>query len=59
MIQPVTAAQLMQAAAIHAESWRDSHRGLCSPAFLAQHTPQRQKAYLEAAIAGRKERESR
>ena len=52
MIQPVTPAQLMQAAAIHAESWQDSHRAVCSEEFLAQHTPQRQKACLEAAIAG-------
>lgn len=41
----------MDAAAIHAESWQDSHRAICSPEFLALHTPRRQKACLEAAIA--------
>ncbi len=51
MIQPVTQAELMAAAAIHSESWKDSHREICSPEFLALHTPERQKEYLEAAMA--------
>ncbi len=51
VIGPVTPEQMMAAAAIHAESWQDSHRAVCSPEFLALHTPQRQKACLEAAIA--------
>ena len=51
MIQPVTQAELMSAAAIHSESWKDSHRAICSPEFLALHTPERQKGYLEAAMA--------
>ena len=51
MIQPVTQAELMAAATIHSESWKDSHRAICSPEFLAVHTPERQKGYLEAAMA--------
>lgn len=51
MIQPVTQAELAQAAWIHSESWKDSHREICSPEFLALHTPERQKRYLESEIA--------
>lgn len=46
MIVPVTPQNLMQAARIHAESWRESHRGFCSPDFVAAHTTQRQADYL-------------
>ena len=51
MIQPVTEKELDQAAAIHSESWIDSHKEICSPEFLAIHTPERQKRYLESEIA--------
>ena len=51
MIQPVTEKDLAQAAAIHSESWIDSHKEICSPEFLAIHTPERQKRYLESEIA--------
>ena len=51
MIEPVSAERMMDAAAIHAQSWQDSHRAVCSPEFLALHTPLRQKACLEAAVA--------
>lgn len=51
MIQLVTQAELMAAATIHSESWQNSHREICSPEFLALHTPERQKVYLEAAMA--------
>lgn len=51
MIKSVTQENLMQAAVIHAESWMDSHKNICTPAFLAIHTPQRQKCYLESEIA--------
>ncbi len=51
MIQPVTEKELEQAAAIHSESWIDSHKEICSPEFLAIHTPERQKRYLESEIA--------
>lgn len=42
---------MMQAAVIHSESWKESHRDICTPEFLAIHTPERQKRYLEAEIA--------
>ena len=49
MIQPVAESELMQAAFIHSESWKESHRGVCSEEFIAQHTPERRKQYLESA----------
>ena len=45
-IVPVDEQNLPQAALVHAAGWQDSHRGICSPAFVAQHTPQRQEAFL-------------
>ncbi len=50
MIRLVTESDLMQAAIIHSESWIESHRTICTPEFLAIHTPQRQKHYLESQI---------
>ena len=50
MIQPVTPSNLMQAAAIHAESWQASHRAICTPEFLALHTPERQARYLKSEM---------
>lgn len=46
MIISVTPQNLMQAARVHAASWRESHKGFCSPDFVAAHTPQRQADYL-------------
>lgn len=51
MIKPVTEENLMQAAVIHSESWMDSHKNICTPEFVAIHTPLRQKCYLESEIA--------
>lgn len=51
MIQVVTEANLMQAAIIHSESWMESHKNLCAPEFVALHTPERQKGYLESEMA--------
>lgn len=51
MIKMVTQSDIMQAAMIHSESWKDSHKDICSPEFLAIHTPERQKNYLESEIA--------
>ncbi len=51
MVKPVTQSDMMQAAIIHSESWTESHRDICSPEFLAIHTPERQKSYLESEIA--------
>ena len=39
MIEPVTQSNIMEAAMVHAKSWKESHRELCSAAFLAAHTP--------------------
>ena len=50
MILPVTRQNIHQAAAIHSESWKESHRDVCSAEFLAAHTPERQKSYLEAEM---------
>ncbi len=51
MIQLVNKSDVIKAAIIHSESWKESHRNICSPEFLAIHTPERQKKYLEAEIA--------
>ena len=51
MIKLVTESDLTQAAIIHSESWIESHRKICTPEFLAIHTPERQKHHLESAIA--------
>ena len=46
-IEAVDAENLDAAAAVHAESWRASHAGICAPDFLAAHTARRQRDYLE------------
>ena len=51
MIEPVTQSNIMEAAMVHAKSWKESHRELCSAALLAAHTPERQKDYIEAEMA--------
>ncbi len=51
MIKLVTQSDMMQAAIIHSESWIESHRDVCSAEFIAIHTPERQKRYLESEIA--------
>lgn len=51
MIKLVTQWNIMQAAVIHSESWKDSHRDICSAEFIALHTPERQRGYLESEMA--------
>ncbi len=51
MIKPVTQSNMMQAAIIHSESWKESHRDVCSADFIAIHTADRQKRFLESEIA--------
>lgn len=51
MIKLVTQSDLMQAAMVHSESWKESHRNICSAAFIESHTPERQKNYLASEIA--------
>lgn len=41
---------MMHAAIIHSESWKASHKNICSAEFLAIHTPERQRDYLESQI---------
>ena len=42
----VDAANVVQAAEIHSRAWQESHRAFCEPDFVAQHTPERQRAYF-------------
>lgn len=51
MILPVTEENLISAAEVHAASWQDSHKSFCSPSFVAEHTVQRQSAYLRGELA--------
>lgn len=50
MIVPITEENLIAAARVHAEAWRDSHKAFCSPEFVAAHTTQRQAAYLRGEL---------
>ena len=50
MIGLVTDSNIMQAAEIHAISWRASHRDICSEDFIALHTTERQLGYLQSQI---------
>ena len=50
-ITEVTGGTVSAAGAIHAESWRESHRSFCSPEFVAKHTAQAQTEYLRQEMA--------
>ena len=50
-IRRVMPATMEQAGWIHSESWKQAHKDFCSAAFVALHTPQRQRAYLQAEAA--------
>ena len=43
-----TGDQLDAAAKIYSESWQQSHREVCTPDFLAEHTPEAMRQRLEA-----------
>lgn len=45
-IEPVSARNLFQAAAVHSASWRDSHQDICSPAFVDLHDTAHQMQYI-------------
>jgi len=49
-IEPVDASNLLDAAEVHAASWRASHKNICSPEFVAAHTVQRQAVYLQGEM---------
>lgn len=46
MIVKVTEENIIDAAGIHAESWKESHKDFCSKEFVEQHTVARQTNYL-------------
>lgn len=50
MIVKVTEENLLQAARVHAKSWRESHRGFCTPEFVAAHTTRRQAEFLRREL---------
>lgn len=50
MIQPVTEHNLTLAAQIHSDSWRASHRALCSAGFVRAHTMERQREWMSAEV---------
>lgn len=51
IIVPVTEENLLDAAAVHAAAWRESHRAICSPEFVAAHTTERQAGYIRQEMA--------
>ena len=51
IIEPVTEENIQQAAYIHAESWKDSHKSFVSAEGLAKRTVERQTEYLRGQIA--------
>ena len=50
-IAPLTEEWLDEAARVHSEAWKESHRAFCSEAFVQAHTPQRQRGYLLEQMA--------
>lgn len=50
MIELVTNANIGQAAEVHAISWRESHRDICTEEFIAAHTTERQVRYLKSQL---------
>lgn len=51
MFQLVTEANIRAAAEIHAESWRESHKSFCSPAFIEAHTTETQIDYIRKELS--------
>ena len=50
-IAAVNEENVRAAAEVHAVSWRESHRAVCSPDFVEAHTAERQEAYLRGKLA--------
>ncbi len=50
MIVEVNEQNIGDAGRIHSESWKESHRGFCSAAFVEKHTVAAQTAYLRREI---------
>lgn len=51
MIIEVSKETLLDAARIHAEAWREAHMEFCSPEFVAEHTVERQAAFLQRELS--------
>ena len=51
-ILPVDNTTILQAAAVHSISWKESHRAFCTPDFIKKHTPARQQEYLQNKMSG-------
>ena len=47
MIIAVDKTSLSEAATVHSIPWKKSHCSFCSASFIEQHTPERQREYLE------------
>ncbi|MEQ2444135.1 GNAT family N-acetyltransferase [Pseudoflavonifractor sp. CLA-AP-H29] len=50
----VSEADVSEAGYVHAESWKESHRGFCGAEFVARHTPAAQAEYLRREMAAGK-----
>ena len=50
-IVKISEANIQEAGRIHAESWRESHKGFCTDAFIARHTTETQTEYIRSEIA--------
>lgn len=50
----VTEESLLDAGRVHSESWKASHRTVCSPAFVDKHTPEAQALHLRREMAAGK-----
>ena len=50
MILRVDDAVIDDAARVHSIAWQDSHRAFCGAQFVALHTPEQQKIYLQKKI---------
>lgn len=51
MFVAVDQTNLLQAATVHAISWRESHRSFCPVDFVDLHTPERQREYMLKKLA--------
>lgn len=55
MIIEVNDSNILSAAKIHSESWKESHKSFCSINFIEQHNVAHQEKYLRSEIkAGKK-----
>ena len=45
-------ATIDDAARVHSIAWQDSHKGFCGAQFVALHTPEQQKKYLQKKMDG-------